>query len=139
MGQDCWPSRPEVRTPNSPTGQVHKSDRVPFGPPSARIVTCECLPSFMKHDHGLLDSATGSLTYCNAGHLPPILIHNSGPSVPLSTGKIVLGFSSNVEYEEGTIRIERGDRLALFTDGITEATNASGNEYGDGRIESMVP
>jgi sigma-B regulation protein RsbU (phosphoserine phosphatase) len=93
---------------------------------------------FVTFFYGLLDGATGSLTYCNAGHLPPILIHNSGPSVPLTTGGIVLGFSSDVEYEEGTVRIERGDRLALFTDGITEATNANGNEYGDCRIESIL-
>ena len=50
----------------------------------------------------------------------------------------MLGFSSDVEYEEGTIRIDRGDRLALFTDGITEAANASGDEYGDNRIESIL-
>ena len=50
----------------------------------------------------------------------------------------MLGFTSDVEYEEGTIRIERGDRLALFTDGITEAANASGDEYGDSRIESIL-
>ncbi|HTT20333.1 MAG TPA: PP2C family protein-serine/threonine phosphatase [Candidatus Sulfotelmatobacter sp.] len=93
---------------------------------------------FVTFFYGLLDGETCSLTYCNAGHLPPILIHNSGPSVPLATGGVVLGFSPDVEYEEGIIRIERGDRLALFTDGITEAANASGNEYGDSRVESIL-
>ena len=93
---------------------------------------------FVTFFYGLLDGATGVLTYCNAGHLPPILIHDSGPSVPLTAGGVVLGFSSDAEYEEGTIRIERGNRLVLFTDGITEAANASGEEYGDGRIESIL-
>lgn len=93
---------------------------------------------FVTFFYGLLDGATGSLRYCNAGHLPPILIHNSGPSVPLINGGIVLGFSSDVDYEEGTVRIEPGDRLALFTDGITEAANASGDEYGESRIESIL-
>lgn len=50
----------------------------------------------------------------------------------------MLGFSTDVEYAEGTTRIERGDRLALFTDGITEAENASGNEYGESGIESIL-
>ena len=93
---------------------------------------------FVTCFYGLLDGATGSLTYCNAGHLPPILMHNSGPSVPLTIGGVVLGFSPDVEYREATVRIERGDRLALFTDGITEASNASGDEYGDTRIESIL-
>ena len=93
---------------------------------------------FVTCFYGLLDGATGALTYCNAGHLPPILMHDSGPSVPLTIGGVVLGFSSDVEYQEATVRIERGDRLALFTDGITEASNASGDEYGDGRIESIL-
>ena len=63
---------------------------------------------FVTFFYGLLDGATGSLTYCNAGHLPPILIQFR---VPLTTGGIVLGFSSDVEYEERTIGIERGHNL----------------------------
>ena len=93
---------------------------------------------FVTCFYGLLDGATGALTYCNAGHLPPILMHNSGPSTPLNIGGVVLGFSTDAEYNEATIRIERGDRVALFTDGITEASNATGDEYGDNRIEAIL-
>ncbi|MDX1582624.1 MAG: SpoIIE family protein phosphatase [Thermoanaerobaculia bacterium] len=78
---------------------------------------------------GLLDPSTGDVVYANAGHLPPIWIR-PGEATNLSGANLVLGLFGDVEYEGRSFRLEPGDSLVLFTDGITEAENEEDRQLG---------
>lgn len=81
-----------------------------------------------------VDGPGQTISYTVAGHNPPILLRRSGEVVRLSTGGTVLGVFPEAAFEEDTLPLLPGDRLVLFTDGITEARNAAGDEYEDGRL-----
>jgi hypothetical protein len=75
----------------------------------------------------------GCLTYSNAGHNPPILV--SGSTVRrLETGGLICGLFETATYAEETVELQPGDVLLIFSDGISEALNAAGEEFGDDRI-----
>jgi phosphoserine phosphatase RsbU/P len=82
----------------------------------------------------LLDTSSHRLSYVNAGHNAPILTRQSGEILRLESGGPVLGVFDDVEYQEGTVPLEAGDRLVLFTDGLPEAVNNLGEEFGEDRI-----
>ena len=86
--------------------------------------------------YGVL-AADGALTYSNAGHNPPILIRRSGVQ-RLETGGLILGLFPHATYEEETVRLEDGDALVVFSDGVTEALNAAGEEFGEERLIPCV-
>jgi sigma-B regulation protein RsbU (phosphoserine phosphatase) len=78
-------------------------------------------------------AADGRLTYCNAGHNPPLLIrHNSRER--LDKGGLILGAFADATFEEGTVQLQRGDVLVVFSDGITGAVNDGGEEFGEQRL-----
>jgi sigma-B regulation protein RsbU (phosphoserine phosphatase) len=79
----------------------------------------------------IYDRATRRLTYCNAGHPAPLLLRADGSIVRLETGGTVIGAFEDSPFTEATIDIARGDHLVLFTDGITEAAQADGGQFGD--------
>jgi sigma-B regulation protein RsbU (phosphoserine phosphatase) len=81
-----------------------------------------------------IDYASGKITYSNAGHNAGILVRSSGAVERLEKGGAVLGPFEDCCYEQGEIEIQTGDRVLLFTDGITEARNASGEEFGEERL-----
>lgn len=87
---------------------------------------------------GCLDRSDGSLRYVNAGHLPPILLRRSGGAgvsvERLETGGPVLGLLLGSSYEEGKVGVQEGDVLALYSDGLTEANNTKGEEFGEERL-----
>jgi phosphoserine phosphatase RsbU/P len=85
-----------------------------------------------------LDGVRGTLSYCIAGHNPPILRRRSGDVVRLSVGGTVLGVFPETAFQEESVHLEPGDRLVMFTDGITEARNAAGDEYGDDRLIDAI-
>ena len=74
--------------------------------------------------------------YVNAGHNPPMHVRASGEVELLEKGGLLLGVMKNMPYEQGTARLERGDVLALFTDGVTEAMSPDEEEYGEERLEA---
>ncbi len=84
---------------------------------------------------GCLDRSDGALCYVNAGHLPPLLLRRGaggGVAVErLETGGPVLGLLPGSPYEEGKIHVEEGNFLVLYSDGLTEAANSQGEEYGE--------
>jgi sigma-B regulation protein RsbU (phosphoserine phosphatase) len=84
--------------------------------------------------YGVLDSAAATFRYTNAGHVPPILVRPDGTIVRLSEGGTVLGVFPDSPYEEAQVTLRLGDRLVLITDGISEAANAEGDEFGDDRL-----
>lgn len=79
----------------------------------------------------IYDGATRRLTYCNAGHPPPLLVRADGSIVRLETGGTVIGAFEDSPFSEATIDIASEDRLVLFTDGITEAGQIDGPQFGD--------
>lgn len=87
--------------------------------------------------YGLYNEESRSLTYTNAGHLPPLLIHRDGYRFLEVTGSVVGAFPSLV-YEEQTIPMEPGDLLVAYTDGITEPENAYGEDFGAIRLADVI-
>lgn len=79
----------------------------------------------------------GRLTYCNGGHNPPLLVRESGVQ-RLETGGMVVGMIEDATFEEETVQLERGDILVAFSDGITEARDQEGEEFGEERLLSCV-
>ncbi len=85
-----------------------------------------------------LDSETGNLVYVNAGHNVPILRKASGALERLEVGGIPVGIFENAAYQVGTTRLERGDWLVIFTDGVVEAVNTKDEEYGEPELIRLV-
>lgn len=85
-----------------------------------------------------LDGRSDTLAYANAGHNPPMLVHTNGDAARLSAGGTVLGVFPDATYREDTLPLDAGDRLILYTDGITEARNASDEEFGEARLIDSV-
>ncbi len=83
-----------------------------------------------------IDSA--SITYTNAGHNPPILIHQDGSFDHLTGGGIVLGYLPNESFTQHRMPFLPGDTLVCFTDGITEALNRQGEEFGESQLQSVL-
>jgi sigma-B regulation protein RsbU (phosphoserine phosphatase) len=92
---------------------------------------------FVTFLYGILDGEAHTFQYCNAGHLYPILV-SAGSSRMLEKGGAVLGVFPDWTYEDSTIELRAGDRLLLFTDGITEASNADGQEFEEASIAAFA-
>jgi sigma-B regulation protein RsbU (phosphoserine phosphatase) len=75
----------------------------------------------------------GQLTYCNAGHNPPLIVGRNGFR-RLECGGPIVGLFESANYEEETVKLAKGDWLVVFSDGVSEALSATGEEYGEGRI-----
>lgn len=82
--------------------------------------------------------AAASLTYVNAGHNPPFLVRAQGPILQLDCGGSVVGLLPQLSYESQTISLEPNDMLVAYTDGITEATNPSGQEWGEASLVATL-
>ncbi len=93
---------------------------------------------FISFFYCLLDTDEGSLTFANAGHYPPILVRTNGTVERLSSGGPVLGVFPDGVYEQGQVAVQSGDRLVLYTDGITEARDSQDEEFGEQRLIDLV-
>jgi sigma-B regulation protein RsbU (phosphoserine phosphatase) len=93
---------------------------------------------FISFCYGLLDAEARTLTYANAGHNAPILVRADGALERLTEGGMPLGLFADAPYDQATVEIRTGDRLVMFTDGITEARDAGGEEFGDDRLIALV-
>ena len=85
-----------------------------------------------------LDRGRGVISYANAGHNPPLLARAAGGVERLTSTGTVLGVFPNVEFGGGETALTFGDRLLLYTDGITEARNADDEEYGEQRLANLL-
>jgi sigma-B regulation protein RsbU (phosphoserine phosphatase) len=103
-------------------------------------ILCAMVPPdrFVTFFYGLLDTADGTLRYCNAGHNPPLLVRADGTAGWLQAGGRVFGFDPASTYTESATALAPGDRLVLYTDGVVEARNASGEEFGEDRLASAA-
>lgn len=87
---------------------------------------------------GNYDDRTRQMRYANCGHLPPILVRADATVERLSPTATVLGVFSKWTSEEGTVDLEPGDTLVLFSDGVTEAGIDTGEEFGEERLLSVI-
>lgn len=85
---------------------------------------------------GVYDEPTGTLTYTNAGHLPPILVQK-GKAHRLEVNGMVVGAFPFASYGESKVELYPGDLLVFFTDGITEPENEYGEMFGEDRLEDL--
>ena len=86
---------------------------------------------FITFFFAIVDADTGEVAYCNAGHNPPLLIRAGGGIEKLEGGGPVLGILPAMTYERQQCRMEPGDVLLLYSDGVTEAANPEGEEFED--------
>lgn len=89
--------------------------------------------------YGVFDPSTQSFQYVNAGHNPPILIRGvSGDIIRLQEGGLMLGGFRAARYQQGSVTLAPGDTVILFTDGVTEAMNPTGDDFGEKRLVAEV-
>ena len=93
---------------------------------------------FITLFYAIYTPATGDLHYVNAGHLPPVLRRADGTLLRLDGGGMALGMFDSATYESHHVTIAPGDTLVLYTDGITEAENASGRAFEDHGLDTVV-
>ena len=82
-------------------------------------------------------STDGQLVYCNAGHNPPMVVGRSGVR-RLEAGGPVIGLLELAPYEQETVQLEPGDTVVVFSDGVSEALNTAGDEFGDARLQAAI-
>lgn len=88
---------------------------------------------------GYLNTKTGEVTYANAGHNPPFIRHADGSVVVVrSRPGLVLAGMEGIRYRTNTVQLQPGDLLYLYTDGVTEATDAENNLFGETRLQAVL-
>ncbi len=94
--------------------------------------------TFVTFFIGAFDSSTKTLTFCNAGHQPPLILRKTkskeGSLVMLHPTGAAIGLIEEAEFAENTIELQNGDLLVLYTDGVTEALNLQNQEFGRERV-----
>ena len=94
---------------------------------------------FVTVFYGIYDTQTGDITYVNAGHNPPCVLHADGRvSVLPVSDNICMGVLEDFAYTAHTLRLEHGDTLVAYTDGVTEAFDTAGTAYGDARFSTLL-
>jgi sigma-B regulation protein RsbU (phosphoserine phosphatase) len=90
---------------------------------------------FVTVFYAIYNTKTGEVEYCNAGHNSPYLIHANGQveALPMSTN-CMIGAIEGLTFNPGSLKMEKGDMLVMYTDGVNEAVNNDFEEYGDQRL-----
>ena len=117
--------------PDGLSGHVARLNRITAGncPSNCFITFCAAT----------VDPATSEVSYCNAGHNAPLLVHASGEFELLDPTGIILGILPNAAYEQKSCRLEPGDVLLLFSDGVTEACRPDiDEEFGQDRLVALL-
>ena len=88
--------------------------------------------------YAVYDPANGELSYANGGHDPPLIVHADGRSTLLPlTGGVALGLMPGIRYRQNTVTLSPGDTILLYTDGVTEAMNSEGEQFGIERLREI--
>jgi phosphoserine phosphatase RsbU/P len=93
---------------------------------------------FITTFYGLIDPDNKRLLYINAGHNPPLLLHEDGSNKLLEHGGLPLGIFVDSKYSESVVEFKSGDILVLYTDGVVEAVNARDEQFGIIRLQQLV-
>ena len=87
----------------------------------------------------VIDAASGEVSYCNAGHNPPLIVRRNGAVEKLTEGGVMLGILPRATFQDARVRLDPGDALVLYSDGVTEAVRADVDEdFGDERLGALV-
>jgi phosphoserine phosphatase RsbU/P len=92
---------------------------------------------FVTFCYCAIDAEENRLIYASAGHCPPLLLRGSGEVISLKEGGTPLGILPGKQYGDTEVQLEAGDRLILYTDGLTEAMNAQEQEFGEARLVEL--
>ena len=105
-----------------------------------RLICADAMNSmFVTLFYAQLDPATGEFTYVNAGHNPPLLLRaETGELIELTRTGMVLGLFESVRFDQRSVQLQPGDLVLLYTDGVTDALDAQGQEFGLDRLRQMV-
>jgi len=118
------------------------SEKIAPGELCARLNQLMCsntpLRKFVSCFYSDLDVSERTLTFTNAGHNPPFLMRRNGECIRLDEGGPVIGAFTDSSYGQREIQLSDGDKLLLFTDGVTEARNAAGEEFGEERLQECL-
>lgn len=128
------------------TAKTLIKDHAQLGLPPAEVFTrvntilCEGNDAglFVTAWMGILDTQSGKLTYVNAGHNPPLLCSGGKYSFLRSKPGFVLAGMDSIHYRQAELQMMPSDKIYLYTDGVTEATNSSCELYGDERLLSFL-
>ena len=93
---------------------------------------------FVTLFYAQLDPKNGTLSFLNAGHNPPLIVHTGGTMEQLASGGLPLGIMPNADFREGRTKLYPGDVLVIYSDGVSEATNPAGEEFGPTRLYEVV-
>jgi sigma-B regulation protein RsbU (phosphoserine phosphatase) len=96
------------------------------------------LHKFVTAFYGVLNIPKRTLAFTNAGHNPPLLVRSDGQCERLEAGGSVLGAFPDAPYAQAEVELRHDDRLVLFTDGLTEALDASGEQFGEEQLISLL-
>jgi phosphoserine phosphatase RsbU/P len=94
--------------------------------------------NFVTFFYAVIDARTGEMTYTNAGHVAPILVRADGDIARLEHGGALLGVFKHWSFTQEPVHLRSGDRLVLFTDGISELKDSSEEEFGEERLGRVV-
>jgi sigma-B regulation protein RsbU (phosphoserine phosphatase) len=96
------------------------------------------MESFVTIFFGVLDPMSGQLTFCNGGHTPPLVRRKDGTLLRLDSTGPVAGIFTAAAYRSVTITLNAGDRLVVFSDGVTESENSADEEFGEERLRDLL-
>ncbi len=114
----------------SPSELCTKLNRLMCGnTPLRKFITCF---------YSELDVVTRKLTFTNAGHNAPMLVRRDGECIRLDEGGRVIGAFPDSTFTQREIQLYKGDKMLLFTDGVTEARNVAGDEFGEHRLQECL-
>ena len=106
-----------------------------------RVNTLACrngaVDKFISFFYALYEPESRKLTYCNAGHNPPLVLRPAGECLRLDTPDLVLGQVPDWQFHDAEIILQPGDRVVLYTDGITEAGGEQTEEFGEPQLQSL--
>lgn len=94
--------------------------------------------AFVTAVYGVISPESGWFVYSNCGHNPPMLLNRMGEIERLSRGGAALGIFDDAQFEAEAVRLDPGDTLVLFTDGVVELTDDKDQEFGDGRLGQLL-
>jgi len=94
---------------------------------------------FVTVFYAIYNTKTGEINYCNAGHNSPYIIHANGQAeaLPMSTN-CMIGALEGLDFEAGSLTLDKGDMLVMYTDGVNEAVNNDLEEYGEPRLKQTL-
>jgi serine phosphatase RsbU (regulator of sigma subunit) len=103
-----------------------------------RLLADTDVTMFVTAFYAVLDPLSNELTYCNAGHHPPYLVRADGELQLLDKTGMALGVLTGQTWEQRVVRVDPGDALALYTDGLVDAQNEQGAFFGPERLRATL-